>query len=102
MVLISHIFNLEKASLVSFLEEIEPTNRFIPARRLSAAELVWLQRNAVDALALALVSHVRIDLSGLHVLVSEHVLDGVNARTCINLQGTELLLSGKTQNSTKP
>ena len=50
---------------------------------------LWLQRDAVDALALALVCHIRIDLSGLHVLVSEHVLDGVDARTCINLQGAE-------------
>ena len=52
---------------------------------------LWLQRDAVDALALAFVSHVRIDLGGLHILVSEHVLDGVDARTCINLQGAECM-----------
>ena len=34
-----HVFNLEIVPLVSFLEEIEPTNSFIPARRLSAVEL---------------------------------------------------------------
>ena len=50
---------------------------------------LWLQRDAVDRLALALVSHVRINLSCFHVLVTEHVLDGVDARSCINLQGAE-------------
>lgn len=35
----SHVCDLKIVSLVSFLEEIEPTNRFIPARRLSAVEL---------------------------------------------------------------
>ena len=50
---------------------------------------LWLQRDAVDRLALALVSHVCIDLSGFHVLVSEHVLDGIDTRTCINLQGAK-------------
>ena len=52
---------------------------------------LWLQRDAVDALALALVCHIRIDLRGLHVLVSEHVLDGVDACSCIHLQGTECM-----------
>ena len=50
---------------------------------------LWLQRDAVDRLALALISHVRIDLSGFHVLVTQHVLDSVDTRTCINLQGAE-------------
>ena len=34
-----HVCDLKKVSLVSFLEEIEPTNRFSPVRRLSTAEL---------------------------------------------------------------
>ena len=50
---------------------------------------LWLQRDAIDTLALALVCHVCVNLSGFHVLVSEHVLDGVDTRTGINLQGTE-------------
>ena len=50
---------------------------------------LWFQRDAVDTLALAFVSHVRIDLGGFHILVTEHVLDGVDARSCINLQGAE-------------
>jgi hypothetical protein len=35
----SHVFDLEKASLVSFLEEIEPRNLFSPDQPLSVAEL---------------------------------------------------------------
>ena len=50
---------------------------------------LWLQRDAVDRLALALISHVSINLSGFHVLVSEHVLDGIDTCSCINLQGAE-------------
>ncbi len=47
---------------------------------------LWLQGDAVDALALAFVSHVRIDLRGLDILVTEHVLNGVDSCTSINLQ----------------
>ena len=50
---------------------------------------LWLQRDTVDALTLALVSHVGIYLGGFHVLVTEHVLDCVDSRTCIYLQGAE-------------
>ena len=46
---------------------------------------LWLQRNTVDALALTLVCHVRIDLSGRDVLVTQHVLDGIDACTRIHL-----------------
>ena len=46
---------------------------------------LWLQRNTVDALALTLVCHVRIDLSGRDVLVTQHVLDGIDACTSIHL-----------------
>ena len=50
---------------------------------------LWLQCDAVHALSLALVSHVRIDLCGLNVLVTEHVLNGVDSCTSINLQRAE-------------
>lgn len=46
---------------------------------------LWLQHNTVDALALTLVCHVRIDLSGRDVLVTQHVLDGIDACTRIHL-----------------
>lgn len=47
--------------------------------------LGWLQRNAVDGLALGVVSHVRIDLSGRDVLMTQHVLDCIDACSCIDL-----------------
>ena len=50
---------------------------------------LWLQRDTVDALTFALVCHVGIDLGCFHVFVSEHVLDGVDACSCINLQGAK-------------
>ena len=50
------------------------------------------EHDAIDTLTLALVSHRGIELGGLHVLMSEHVLDDVDARTCINLQGAVWLL----------
>ena len=43
------------------------------------------ERDAVYRLALALVSHRSIDLSCGNILVTQHVLDGVDARTCIHL-----------------
>jgi len=47
---------------------------------------LWLQGDAVHALALAFVSHIRIDLSGLDVLVTKHVLNYIDASSSINLQ----------------
>lgn len=46
---------------------------------------LWLQRNTVDALALTLVCHVRIDLCGRDVLVTQHELNGIDACSCIHL-----------------
>ena len=46
---------------------------------------LWLQRDTVDALALALVSHRSVDLSGRNVFVTQHVLNGIDACSCIYL-----------------
>ena len=45
----------------------------------------WLQCDAVYGFSFALVSHIRIDLSGFHILVAQHMLDGIDACSCIHL-----------------
>ena len=55
------------------------------ADNLQLHVLCSLQCYAVDGLTLALVCHRSIDLSGRNVLVAEHVLDGIDTCSCINL-----------------
>lgn len=48
---------------------------------------LWLrfERDTVDRFTLRLVCHLRIDLRGADVLVAEHVLNGIDARSGIDL-----------------
>ena len=54
------------------------------------------QRNLVNGLALALVGHRGIDLSGSDVLMAKDVLDGIDAGACLDLQRAQCMAAGVT------
>ena len=60
-------------------------NGYLLANNLQLHVLCWLQCYAVDGLALALICHRCINLSGGNILVSKDVLDGINTRTSFDL-----------------
>ena len=60
-------------------------NGYLLANNLQLHVLCRLQCYAVDGLALALVCHRCINLSGGNILVSKDVLDGINTRTSFDL-----------------
>ena len=52
---------------------------------LHLGNLGRLQRYLVHGLALALVGHSGIDLCSRDILVTEHVLDGIDTGACLDL-----------------
>ena len=80
-----YALDLKIASLVSFLEEIEPRICLDLSDNFQLWSYPWLQCDAVYRFSFAFVSHGCIDLSGFHVLVSQHVLDCIDACTSIHL-----------------